>query len=134
MSENKGTVIVRFNEQRAKLLERRIQERDTAAQQEIYLQQQQIRVSSDKIRAQGKCDGLVELIAEEEGVDWSQVQQYSADTDKRILTITFKPEDPGVDSVPTKAEGTPESKADNVVPITAQDKVETEEKEEVSAN
>jgi hypothetical protein len=56
----------------------------------------QIRV--EKSKTQGRLDGAVELIAGAKGYEFEKIGGYSTDTNARFLIISFKKEDPKVDT------------------------------------
>lgn len=99
MNENKGVVTINCDEKRSGVLERRLTERNQLQEQLGKLQQILENAKTNIGRAQGKCDGLVEMIAEEEGYDFTKVASYDVDTEKHTVKITFIPED-AVVSVP----------------------------------
>ncbi len=92
MGENTGTVTLTMEEKQAGLFARRIDERNTLQKQEEQLQKLLLEATTARIRAQGKCDGIAEFIAEEQGYDFTKVAQYDADTTKHTLIITFQAE------------------------------------------
>ncbi len=90
--ETQVQVTISYDERRAKILERAINQRNDATQirQEAakYLQE----AKNVEVRAHGKVDGIIETIAEEEGYDFNTIESASTDTDKHELILTLKPE------------------------------------------
>lgn len=93
MGENSGTQHILLGANHSSILERRINEHDEAVNKVQLLQQAVANAIIAKERTQGKCDGMVELIAEEAGYDWQKVDKYDIDTEKHTLDLTFKADD-----------------------------------------
>lgn len=90
--ESQLQVTISYDERRAKILERAINQRNDATQirQEAakYLQE----AKDAEVRAHGKVDGIIETIAEEEGYDFNTIESASTDTEQRKLILFLKPE------------------------------------------
>ncbi len=104
MGENTGTVKLALTEKQAELFQKRIAERDSVSAHIEQLQQMIAESSLRQTRAQGKCDGIAEMVTEDQGYDFQKLAQYAINTEERTLVLTFKEENPVEPAVPTAEE------------------------------
>lgn len=84
-----ATQVINVTDKRAVILKRRLSERNQHVDNLKILEKTLADEREAKIRADGKIDGLVEAIAEEEGIDWSKVTNWIYEDTTKELKLTL---------------------------------------------
>jgi hypothetical protein len=98
----------KITERRAQQIKKYIDRREAEQMKLDALQQQIVVIGENIARLQGRMDGVIEVCAEDQDINYADVEGYSVDTDIRIVMLHYKKPD-NVTPLPQKAEPKEES-------------------------